>query len=137
MIMIFIQPTRYGAGITLWGDPFDLDHIRDTIYACADETIWGEPVAFFLLALAYDVRHACQGDRLEKQFSSDGVDTVTYRGVQILWPYFLVQLGFLRKAAGYQSTTKAQQADIYRLEHETENALISYDASVGDRKSVV
>ena len=69
--MIFIQPTRYGAGITLWGDPFDLDHIRDMIHACADETIWGEPVAFFLLAPACDIRHACQGDRLEKQFVSE------------------------------------------------------------------
>lgn len=129
--MLFAKPTRYGAGVELWGDPRDLEHLRDTVYHLADAATLGEQVSDFLLELAYDVRHAFQRDRLEREFGVDSLDKVACRGVQIVWPIFLVQVSLLRRAAGLKPTTGAHQADIYRLEYEAEQALVTYDAAVG------
>lgn len=130
-IMLTGHSTKYGAGITLWGDYRDLDHLRDTIYHLADDDALGGQLTHYVLGLAYDVRHAAQGDRLEETFGFDELDSVTYRGVQILWPYFLTQVSLLRRAAAHKVTTKAHQADLMRLESVAEEALVAYDAEVG------
>lgn len=129
--MLTGQPTRYGAGIALFGDPTDLAQLRDTLYDLADEETLGPEVAGLLLALAYDVRHALMGDRLEQEFGISDMMRVIYRGVQVLWPYFLVQVGLLRHAASFRPTTAANQADLYRLEAVARDALLAYDGSVG------
>jgi hypothetical protein len=129
--MLIIEPTRYGAGIILWGDSLDLEHLLETIYHVAQEETLGQDVYHFLLGLAYDVRHAFQGDRLVKQIDTLALDEIEYLGEQILWPYFLIQMGILRQGAAYVPTSAAHQADIYRLEYATEQALLDYDTATG------
>lgn len=128
--MLMVHPTRYGAGVTLWGDAHDLAHLRDTIYDLSDEEAVGPALSALLLGLAYDVRHAYQRDRLEQTIGLGDLDATRYRGCQILWPYFLVQVSLLRHAAGYRPTTAGHQADLYRLEAATAAALQEADAQV-------
>jgi hypothetical protein len=129
--MLFLHPTEFGAGVTLWGDAYDLEHLYDTIHAIDNDQILGSGVSDFLLGLAYDIRHAYQDERLVKLFDSNHPEKIHYKGVQILWPIFLVQVSLLRHAASYHPTTRAQQADLYRLEAITEKALFDYEPVTG------
>ncbi|WP_051327171.1 DUF6904 family protein [Desulfatibacillum aliphaticivorans] len=130
--MIISEPTRYGAGMYLYGDYWDLHSLHKLIHRLADGyPIEGELVDF-LLSLAYEIRHAYQGDRLEESFGFDELDQVNYRGVPLLWPVLIPQIGLLRWAAAYHPTSKKDQATLLILEHCVEDSLIEYDKSIGD-----
>ena len=128
--MLLGSPTKYGAGITLAGDHIDLVDLHEMIHHFAAESgpippLHGE----FLLGLAYDVRHAYQGDRRTRRVETFK-GKCTYFAVDILWPIFLVQVAMLRSAASYLPTGKSQQANLYRLEACAENALNDLDADI-------
>ena len=130
--MIQIEATQYGSGVTLWGDQFDLSHLLDTIYALADEHLLGESISYFLLGLAHEIRHAGMGNRLKKDFE-EGAETISYRGVRILWPHIIMQIAMLRDAAKYKPTSANHQADLYRLESAIQATLLSYDEKAGKK----
>lgn len=128
--MLLGSPTKYGAGITLAGDHADLVDLHETIHYFAGESGPIPPQHDeFLLGLAYDVRHAYQGDRHTKTMRTPKAK-YTYFAVDVLWPIFLVQVAMLRSAASYLPTEKAQQANLYRLEACVENALNDLDANI-------
>jgi len=56
--MLTSAPTKRGAGITLYGDSFDLDSLHKTIHKIAQEGFMEESTRNFLLGLAYDIRKA-------------------------------------------------------------------------------
>jgi hypothetical protein len=129
--MLIAFPTKYGAGITLYGDYHDLSGIRDTIFSLTNRGPLIAHMEDFILALAYDLRHAYQGDREKREFGFDDLNKVNYFGVSVLWPTFLIQLGLLRWVAGFSPTTREEQSDLYRLESCAERALVSYDPLIG------
>jgi hypothetical protein len=133
--MIFAKPTKYGAGIQIYGDCHDLSNLRETIHELTSHRPLAGARGEFVLGLAYEVRHAYQGDREVLKLPSDvGESGATiYAGFRILWPVFLMQLGMLRWGAGFQPTTKEQQSNLYRLEACADDALIAYDPFVGRR----
>src|SRR4030043_773302 len=110
--MLLSEPTKYGSGITIWGDYQDFENLHETIHFLAE----GVPLTInfqdFMLGLAYDIRHAFQGDRKTKISRFDRLDRVKYYGVDILWPVFLVQLGLMRWSAGFHATTREHQANL-------------------------
>lgn len=128
--MLLGSPTKYGAGIILAGDHADLVDLHETIHYFAGEN---GPIPLrhseFLLGLAYDVRHAYQGDRDTTTLKTPRAK-YTYFAVDVLWPIFLVQVAMLRSAASYLPTEKHHQANIYRLEACAENALNALDANI-------
>ncbi len=131
--MLRSEPTRYGAGITLYGDYYDLRSLHDTIHDLSK----GSPLIYsleeFLLGLAYDVRHAYQKDRKVETFGSDQYDQVTYGGVDLLWPIVLVQIRMLRWAAAFHPTTREHQSNLSRLESCAEQSLKEYDLLIGEK----
>jgi hypothetical protein len=129
--MIFTTPTKHAAGVTLWGDFYDLSNLRETIHNLVEGTLFKEEMKDLILGLAYDVRHAYQRDREEKVFGIDEYDKVIYRGEKILWPVILFQVNALRYFAAFQPTTKEQQANLYRLEGCLEKSLTEQDAKIG------
>jgi hypothetical protein len=130
--MITSKPTRYGAGIILYGDYWDLKNLHDLIHRLsAGVPLENSVLSDFILALAYDIRHAYQGDRLEETFGHDELDTVQYRGVKILWPIIIPQIALLRWAAGFHPTSRLDQAELFILEHCIENSLREYDPNIG------
>lgn len=83
---------------------------------------------------SYDVRKALEGVREEREIEfGDTGEMVRYRGVRILWPIFIVQVGMLRFSAGFYAATRAIQADLYRLEACTHRSLRDYDDSTGQK----
>lgn len=121
--MLFGEPTKKGAGLTLWGDYNDLNNLYETISKISDAVILEGSLSDFVLGLCYDIRHAYQNMRESKEFGIDELDNVKYYGVKILWPYFLIQIGLIRRASGYTTTTNEDQSNLYRLEHIAETAL--------------
>jgi hypothetical protein len=133
MNMLLAKPTKYGAGIAIYGDYWDLQSLHQTIHELSAGSPLEGDMENFLLGLAYDIRHAYQRDREEESFGYDEYDRVTYRGEKVLWPIFLLQTALLRWSAAYQSTNKEQQANLYRLEYCAESALNQYDPSIAKK----
>ncbi len=128
--MIFGEVTKHAAGLTLYGHYSDLTRLYQTVTDVSE----GSPFDEFMLGLAYEIRHAYQGDRESytppEIFEPKGS---VYLGFKQLWPVFLMQLGMLRWTAGFQPTSKDHQADLFRLEACAEHLLTSYDPFVGKR----
>jgi hypothetical protein len=130
--MILTIPTKYAAGIAIWGDYWDLHSLHGTIHELVENAqFFNEGIKETILGLAYDIRHAYQRDREEESFGHDEYDKITYRGVQILWPMVLFQVNALRLFASFQPTTKDQQANLYRLEDCLEKSLYEVDRKIG------
>lgn len=131
--MLLGKSTKYGAGFTLSGDYNDLVDLHETIHYLASES---GPISEnhyeFVLGLAYDVRHAYQGDRRVESMDAPNASS-SYFAVDILWPIFLVQVGLLRNVAAYLPTQKSHQANLYRLEGCVENALSAFDINVSSQ----
>ncbi len=132
--MLISEPTKQAAGIKIYGDYLDLTSFHETIHYLVGgvpigggESVLGE----FVLGLAYEVRHAFQGDRETKQFGDDD-DAVTYKGFRYLWPYILPTVGLLRWSASFHPTTRNVQANLFRIEECIESALVEIDPLIGE-----
>jgi hypothetical protein len=133
--MIFAKPTKYGAGITLYGDYHDFTDLHETIHDLTRDSPLNGGREDFVLGLAYEIRHAYQGDRDTVRLPSNIQESEpsTYFTVRELWPIFLYQLGLLRWAAGFQPTRREHQANLFRLEACAESALKAYDPFIARR----
>ncbi|HMS09515.1 MAG TPA: hypothetical protein PKE66_08535 [Pyrinomonadaceae bacterium] len=129
--MIFAKPTKYKAGISLYGDYRDLSSLHSTVHQLADRIPLAGHFEEFIASFAYELRHAYQGDRETIEFGDEGFDRDTYFGCSILWPYHLLYVGFLRWAAAFNPTTKEIQGNLFLLESCTERALLEADPKVG------
>lgn len=131
--MIITTPTKYYAGVSLWGDYWDLRSLHSTIHDLVANSPYDEGIKDTILGLAYDIRKAYEKQRDEKNFGYDDYDSVTYRGGKILWPIILFQVKALRDFAAFQPTTKEQQANLYRLEYCLEKSLTEIDPKIGQQ----
>jgi hypothetical protein len=129
--MVFSKPTKYGAGIIVYGDYWDLKNLHTTVHELVDLDSTDSNLTDFVLGLAYDIRHAYQRHREIIDFAHYEDEKVPYYGVRILWPIYLIRVGLLRWLAGFHPTSKSYQADVFRLEACTQDALESYDPVVG------
>jgi hypothetical protein len=130
--MLFGKSTKKGAGITLWGDYHDLNNLYDTISKISDSIVLKGSMSDFVLGLCYDIRHAYQNMRESKGFGNDELSKVKYYGVEILWPYFIFQVGLVRWGAGFTTTDSEQQSNLYRLEYIIETTLKESSISIAD-----
>ena len=133
--MLFSKPTKYGAGIILYGDYWDLKNLHSTFHDAVGDESFDDQSSDFVLALAYDVRKAYERQRERLNATHFDDETISYYGVKILWPIFLVQVGLLRWMAAFRPTTKSHQADLFRLEACADEALEKYDPSIGKQCS--
>jgi hypothetical protein len=134
--MIFSKPTKYGAGIEIYGDYQDLNSLRQTILDMSESpALLNDGADEFVLGLAYEVRHAYEGARGTSSVSLPGMPPTTYFHFKTLWPIFLMQVALLRWSAAYQPTNKEHQANLYRLEASTDESLRSFDPFIARRCS--
>jgi hypothetical protein len=131
--MLFSEPTKYGAGLYLYGDYNDLRSLYATIHELWGEETANNPFYGYLMSLAYEIRYAYQGMRMKYTGPMELItpETGVYYGFPALWPQFLVQLKLLRDSASFKPTNREQQANLYLLEYCAEHALRTYDLAVG------
>lgn len=129
--MLLAKPTKHGAGILLYGDYRDLESVYETIHYLSDGVPLETNFKDLVLGLAYDVRKAMEDRRETIIVESESGEKLEYKGENILWPTFLLQLGLLRWSAGFHPTSREVQANLFRLEACTEKALLEYDYATG------
>ncbi len=126
---------RDSTGFTLCGDYLDLRAAHETVHNivrnspvlnCQRHFDLGE----FTLGLAYDIRKAYEQQR--EIINLDGADDkhVTYYGVDVAFPYFILQLAALRWACAFTVINRNQQSILYALEWAVESAMNDFDATV-------
>jgi len=129
--MLTLEPTKYAAGVTIWGDYYDLRTLHTVIHEIVEMSPYREEVGTTVMGLAYVVRKSYERMYEEKTFGFDEMDQVTYLGGQIVWPYLIVHARLLREMAGYGNTTKLQQSQLYLLESQIEKALMDCNPEAG------
>jgi hypothetical protein len=129
--MLTSAPTKHGAGVTFYGDFYDLSAVHETIHKIAGQSFVREDVGEYMLGLGYDFRKAFEGQREKRTFGSDPLEKVTYRGFSVLWPFALTQAAMIRHFAGYHTTDHKDQSCLYLLEDCIITSLLASDAKIG------
>ncbi len=129
--MIYADPTKKGVGVIIYGDAFDLRSLHETIHTLVDSAPLEEFQKEGLLGLAYEIRHAHQGDREVIKVGYKETEKCTYFGTKLIWPQVLFEVAILRQCAGYCETNKELLSNLYRIEYCLEKALLQYDQAVG------
>jgi hypothetical protein len=129
--MLTSAPTKYGAGITVYGDFLDLDTLHHIIHKIAHEGFVDERAGNFILGLAYDIRKAKEKKREVKKLGIPSQETANYKGVSVLWTEFLVQVALLRQYAAYRDTDHRDQAFLYLLEDCAITSLLAFNPGTG------
>jgi hypothetical protein len=131
--MLTSAPTKFGAGITFYGDFYDLSAVHETIHKTAGQKWVEEGGGNFMLGLAYEFRKALEGKREKRTFGINPMEKVKYRGCSVLWPHVLTQIGMIRYFAAYRTTDHKDQACLYLLEDCAITSLLAFDGNVGKK----
>lgn len=120
-----------GVGVSLYGDGLDFGSLHETVHNLVHISHFNEEQCNTILELAYEIRHANQGDRdtIRKEIGPEKY--TTYYKFSLPWTSILFDLHYLREIAGYTDVAKEHQANLFRLEYAIESALLNYDGKVG------
>ncbi len=126
------KPTKYGTGITIYGDYYDLNSLYETVSKMADPIEDPTTDGLLFMSMAYDLRKSREGRR--ETFEEGSSEwKITYKGFNMFWPDFLVLLNLIRQRAGNTGGDPEIQANIYRLEFLAYESLIAFDANAGNK----
>jgi hypothetical protein len=73
--MLLAEPTRYGAGVTFYGDYYDLQGAHETIHRLVEHGPIKEATGDFILGLAYDADNKIVHQSHDARFVDDSPDT--------------------------------------------------------------
>lgn len=101
--MIYMASTSNNAGVTLYGDYYDLNNLYDTISIISECKVCKHIKGLndYILALCYEIRHAYQRMREIKKLGFDKYDKATYYGINVFWPMIIFQVKILRWLAAF------------------------------------
>ena len=126
---------RDSTGFTLCGDYLDLRAAHETVHNIVNNS----PVLTsqrhldlneFTLGLAYDIRKAYEQQREIINLDCADDKQVTYYGVDVAFPHFILQLAALRWACAFTVINRNQQSILFALEWAVESAMNDFDAKV-------
>lgn len=120
--MLQYQLTKNHAGLTLWGDYWSLNALHKLVHDIVDTSITIPDKECFILGLAYEIRHAYEGQRY-KDHIEHFEDRCPIYGVDLLWPMVITQLATLRHAMSFIPTSRTNQSVMYGIEAIVETAL--------------
>jgi len=126
------EPTKYGTGITIYGDFHDLESLYDTMTTVAGPPEEQTADGLLFMSMAYDLRKSWQGMR-ETFEENEGDWKITYKGFNMFWPDFLVLLKLIRQRVGWSGGDPNIQANVYQLESLAYKSLVTFDASAGKK----
>lgn len=111
-------------GLLLIGDQTAWDLLRKVVHEIESQSpILTDDTSEIFLSLAYEARKAVERQRLVIPPLEDIPDAGVRFGVEMIWPYLLVQQRVLRQSLAYMSHSKQYQAVAYALEANIEDAL--------------
>lgn len=128
--MFYLNPTKRGVGVELWGTSADLRlmyQVFSDLWDSDDDKLTENILSAFL----YEVRHADQGDRLIRENSHFSIERESHFGCQISWVQLLYFIAFVNHKKSLHPRNKLLDAIILQLEYWTEEALVEYDGKTG------
>lgn len=96
--MIYTSLTKRFFGIQLFGDLNDLERLHSVIHHCADGYAVESGAKEHLHHIAYEVRHAKQGDRERKVMPGVSEDNNVYYGASFPLPYYLLFVNLMQNS---------------------------------------
>ena len=93
--MIYAQATKKGTGVSIFGDELDLRNLHETIHFLVNDAPLMEEQKEGLLNLAYELRHAAQGDREIEKVGYEKDNKNIYYGTKLVWPQILYEVAIL------------------------------------------
>lgn len=129
--MFYLNPTKRGVGVELWGTSTDLRIIYQVFTDLWDLDDNDKLTENILGAFLYEVRHAEQGDRLIRENSHFTIIREPHCGCQISWVQLLFFIAFVNYKKSLCPRNKLLDAVILQLEYWTEKALVEYDNKTG------
>ena len=121
--MLSCELTPNLSGLVILGSAETLQSFHEILHDVNERSPIIRDKEGLLLALAYDVRKAFEGQRIIKKPAKDVMHSGPRLGFEILWPTILVQSRMLRVALGFMDSGKRHQAFVYALEAVVEEAL--------------
>jgi len=121
--MLEFRQTPNHAGLALWGDFDTLRRLHEFIHRVVEESCVISDKEGFVLSLAFDVRKAYSGQRMEEFRGDSANERYRIYGVNILWPVLIAQVGVLRQALAFVPTNKLDQAIMFELEYHLDTAI--------------
>jgi hypothetical protein len=131
--MLYGKSTPKYAGITIYGEYYDLRNLYDVAQYLAKAPYLVPRFHEFLQGFCYDIRHAYQGERIVDKREELHDASSTYFGVHIVWPLMPIYIKILRHCAAFMPTPRMHQGYLYLLDNVVLHALLSAKAEVADR----
>lgn len=130
--MIYLEPTKHGMGVELWGTYEDLHIFYEFIgrYWNKEDTlnIKGNNNRDLLISgFSYEVRKAYEKSRLIRKYSHFSFFENEYLGTQISWIHFLFSLSAIKYNMRFRETSKLDVSIIMQIEYWLERAMNQYD----------
>lgn len=104
--MLLSSPTHRGTGMLLEGDYYDLTALHSALHELSEpfNLFETQPQFLQLMNLAYEVRHALQGDRMKRKTRDAGL----YYSFRYDWPSLLIVSNLLRYSTMLQQPSLAE-----------------------------
>jgi hypothetical protein len=96
--MIHTELTKKFFGIHLYGDFNDLERLHKVIHHCADGYAENSGARDHLHFVAYEIRHAKQGERNRKASGGNEDDKIIYYGTSFTLPYYLLFINLMQNS---------------------------------------
>jgi len=122
-VMLCYGLSKSHAGILLSGNYLTLRELQQVLHDVNEHSALIRDKEGPLLALAYDLRKAYEGQRKVIKPPEHTPEIGTRYGVELLWPLLLFQCRLLRDALAFMESKKPQLAMTYLLEDVIESAL--------------
>lgn len=100
--MIYTALTPKYFGIHLYGDFKDLEKLHKVIHHCADGYAEDTGARQHLHFIAYEIRHAMQGDREQKTLKENAEDTNIYYGTSFALPYYMLFINLMQNSITHE-----------------------------------
>lgn len=129
--MFYLNPTKRGIGVELWGSSSDLRIIYQVftdLWDFDNQDILSENIFSSFL---FEIRHADQGDLLKREYNHFSLIKEQYFGCQFSWVQLFFFIAFVNYKKSLYRRNKLLDSIILQLEYWVEYALIEYDKKIG------
>lgn len=125
--MLLGYPTKYGTGIEIQGDYFDLDSLYNTIHYIVNK-LDENPESTLMLSFAYEVRKAKYDFR---EIVEKGMDETKYKSFKLYWHTYILVTNLMKTRLSSLEENLEHLSNIIRLEAIGRQALECFDLEIG------
>lgn len=121
--MLTYTPLKNNAGLLILGDYLSLKNLHAVLHSVNEVSTLVHDKEGCLMDLAYEVRHAMQGDSVIQKAPEDEPQIGLRYGFRVVWTDLLLCTRLIRDSLAFFDSSKSQQSVTYELESLIEEAV--------------